>query len=242
MINFKQILASTGLISGAIIALSTGSAQAFSLQTGEDLGSCDFSQALSSCETDDGLRLTAGGQTDSPLLTTKTVGGITGVGVQDKGTNKEIGAGESILLEAINGPSFFEYIELSFLYQPEEYDDDVFEVAILETDKGIGTLTITGDNTAEYSFNGKTTILNALSPSTFGNGGSYRIDNPFGNIQVGQVKLTTPTTGENSKQHDYSLVAAKATQDVPEPGSAAAVLGLGLLVARRSFRKQGVKS
>ncbi|MGB3695290.1 MAG: hypothetical protein WA865_10395 [Spirulinaceae cyanobacterium] len=271
MISFKQILASTSLVTGAIISVSTGSAQAFSFQTGEDLGACDPlrqqvmtknapSPNLTTCETTDGFRLTAGfegnpgNETKSPLLAAKKVKNTIGLGVNfdkdlnsrdpgDYGTDGEIDAGEYITLEALKGPSIFDHIELSFLYQPGVHNDAVYEIALLETSQGkTGTLRITGNSTAEYLFNGKTTIINALSPSTHAGGGYYRINNPFGDIKVGQVKLSAPgKASDNSTQHDYSLVAAKATQ-VPEPGSAAAVLGLGLLVARCSRRKESANN
>ncbi len=271
MINFKQILASTSLVTGAVVSISTGSAQAFSFQTGEDLGGCNPlrqevidknapSTNLTSCETTDGFKLTAGfegnpgNETDSPLLAAKKVKDTIGLGVNfdkdlsssnpgDYGTDGEIDAGEYITLEATKGPSIFDYIELSFLYQPGVHNDAVYEIALLETSQGkTGTLRITGNNTAEYLFNGQTTIINALSSSTKNGGGYYRIDNPFGDIKVGQVKFTAPgNPSDNSTQHDYSLVAAKATQ-VPEPGSAAAVLGLGALFARRSRRKESVSN
>ena len=264
MINFKQILATTSLITGAMISFSAGSAQAFSFQTGEALGTCSPIQEkainrrapspdLTSCETDNGFKLTAGydenpgNRTDPALLVGKKVGGTVGVGVnfdrkRKYGVDGEIDAGEYISLEVTEGPSIFDYIELSFLYQPGVYSDRVFEVAILETDQGTGTLRVTGDDTAEYSFNGKTTIINALSSSLYRNGGYYRIDNPFGDIKVGQVKLTAAgNADDNNTQHDYSLVGAKTIAQVPEPGSAAAILGLGFLVARGSHRKKGVR-
>ena len=255
--NIKSNLLTASFIAGSALAFSAGSAQAFSFQTPSDLGTCANALPSLSCTTDDGFTITAGAldpaDPDEPLLVTKTVKGVTGIGVElgEEGSNSptgegvpdEIDADEYILLES-DKDKVFKYIELAFLFNPPAHGDEVKESAVLETAAGTGILTVLNDTQAEYSFNGgPAVIIDALSDSTKQGAGYYQILNPFGEAKVGSVKFLAAGDDPDAdhSQHDYSLVAAEALphHDIPEPATLGA-LGLvaGALAATRRGKKQ----
>lgn len=248
--NIKSNLLTASFIAGSALAFSAGSAQAFSFQTPSDLGDCAIANLpTDSCMTDDWFNISAGLDGDdsaNPVLVNKTVNGVTGIGVthdgneggSNEGVPGEVDAGEFIYLEAKDDDNIFKYIELAFLYQPGVFGDGVFEIAQLETDLGIGTLEVINDTQAEYTFNGNTTIVDAISDSTQQGGGYYRILNPFGNEVVTKVKFTAAgAPGDTHDGHDYALVAAKGHK-IPEPATLGA-LGVvaGALAATRRGKK-----
>ena len=265
MMNYKKSLTFIGLITSSALALSSNPAQAFSFNpasvgTSADLGTCvglggsfkGLSGAKTpSCKTADGFKLEAA--PTGKNLQGKEVGGIHGVGVSDKvyiptyvadPVHGEIDNGESIKLTLPNPGDVLKNIGLSFLYQPGVLADKVFEKAKIMTDTGLsGFLTVTGNTSATWSFNGG--AVTNLSPSTGNGGGYYNIDNPFGDAVFSFLTLTpfTYTTDAYGKaiqavstNSDFALAhATAAARSVPEP---TALAGLGLiggllLVSRR---------
>jgi hypothetical protein len=276
MMNYKKSLAFIALITSSALTLSSNPAQAFNFTT--EANTC--STAASSGYTNDGFKLTAGA-TDgrTAALACKTVadkgiiddnyeGKVTGIGVTTKGLTSanvnvkdevpgEIGIKEYIDLVFPNSkPGILKSLDLSFLYQPNEFGDKVFEIAAVSTDNsaltGQGTLRVTGNNSAVWSWLGGSQNITAKSNSTDGTksiqgGGWYSIDNPFGNTVLKSLRLTalpgsktsnTNTTDNKLSQYsnansDFSLVGAQL-KSVPEP-TAIAGLGLvgGLLLATR---------
>lgn len=256
--NFKQAVAFVGLVAGSTLALATAPAYAFDLNSGSNAGTCAplrtnyytgaYGQVLSnatlpSCTTNDTFTLTA----NQGNLQGKTVGGVKGVGITTdasdplKDTLGEIDNVEELSLTHATG-GIFDYIDLSFLYQPGVYADEVFEVAqIVANDGTTGLLKVTGNSTAQWVVGGVVQAVTALSNSVEGAGGSYRIANPFGNkfltgVTLKAVQQTAPDGSfvpANYKNADYSLVGAQL-KSVPEPTTLAGLsLVGGLLMASR---------
>jgi hypothetical protein len=277
IMNYKKSLAFIGLLTSSALALSSNPAQAFNFNT--EANTC--SAAALTGYTSDGFKLTAG-TTDgrTAALACKTVadkgnvddgykGNVTGIGVTASVKDQvpgEIGIKEYIDLEFPNSrPGILSSLDLSFLYQPDEFEDKVFEIAAVSTDNstltGQGTLRVTGNNSAVWSWLGGFQDIKAKSNSTDGNksiqgGGWYSINNPFGNTVLKSLRLTalpgsktsnTNTTdiklSEYSKANsDFSLVGAELKSvTVPEPTTLAG-LGLvgGLLLTTR--RRKAIQS
>ncbi len=253
MMNYKKSLAFIGLITSSI-ALSSNPAQAFNFTT--EANTCPT--AASKGYTNDGFQLLAGGT--KATLACKTVidkastddgyvGSVTGIGVN---SNNDKAPGEIGILEYIDvifpKVGILKSLDLSFLYQPGEFSDKVYEVAAVSTDQnkltGQGTLRVTGNNSAVWSWLGGSQNITAKSNSTDGNksiqgGGWYSINNPFDNIQLGKLTLKALPGSKTSNAYnpdgtvsllsnqnsDFALVGAKLAS-VPEP---TAIVGLGLV-------------
>lgn len=272
--NFKKAAGFVGLVASSVLAVSTSPAQAFNMNSTPTLGSCAaladpfftgaYSQQLSnattgSCTTADGFTLTASGG----VLQGKNVNGFKGVGVtSDPNTDPalaEIGFGESITMIVPGATGgMLGSIDLSTMYQPGVFSDEVFEVAeVVANLFGGGTLTgtlrITGNNTAVWNVAGLgivNQLVNAISPSTQNGGGAYSVSNPFANSVVSSL-LFRPTNGSSSAasyvpsnaglgsyatyfQNSDFTVSGATLKAVPEPTTLAG-LGIvgGLLVASR---------
>ncbi|NJL01239.1 MAG: PEP-CTERM sorting domain-containing protein [Spirulinaceae cyanobacterium RM2_2_10] len=232
----KAIL--SGLFASSALAVASAPAQAFNFTTGENVGACagiSYTDGLDTCTTADGFTLTVtqDGEDGSlgGFLSTKTVNGVTALGVfgdpsPNEGTLEEIDFGEEITA-TLETAQIIKYIDLAFLFQPGEFGDVVFEVAQLTVNGLIGTLAITGDNTAAWSFDGSDPVeLIALSESTEEGSGLYRILNPFGDLAVDAIAFSSvELAGDSFRFSDYSLAGIQAA-DVPEPGL---MLGLGVV-------------
>jgi len=244
------------LLAGSAIALSTASAQAasFTAQDAVNAGCVGQTNCTVSGFT---LDVTKAG-VDNPEITAKTEGGIQGLGIARDASNLSFtdpngdpSGGEIDLDEAFRvtfpAATILEQLQLSTLYQPGVFGDEVFEAAQITALDALGnltatvaTLTVQGDALA-ISTGG--TVAN-ISPSVEGSGGSYLISDLFGNLEIGGFVLEafSQTAGDGStpssfRNSDFTLTAVK-TADVPEPGSVAALLGMGLLglLARRRSR------
>lgn len=190
-------------------------------------------------------------------LTQKTVGGVLGIGVRD-GVNSDPSSGEidanEILRVGFGQPGkekalTLKALDLSFLYQPSVYNDNVFEVALVKADGGLGSgkLRVTGNTSAVWE-SAEGSVIN-LSPSIKNKGGSYEIVNPFGDTKIKGFSLTAvrvrsdnPTkecsTGKfcpaGAANSDFALSAVQ----VPEPTTAIGLGMVGLLaLARRRMTK-----
>ncbi|MCU0549027.1 MAG: PEP-CTERM sorting domain-containing protein [Leptolyngbya sp. Prado105] len=175
-------------------------------------------------------------------ITFKEVAGLGGLGVRN-GANSDPSSGEiefdEMLSVGFNNIGILKSLDLSFLYRPGVFNDQVFEVALVQADGGLGTgtLRVTGASSAIWSFAGGT--VTNLSLSSVGQGGSYRITNPFGDLEIAGFSLTavqqtasngsTPVGGRNS---DFTLSRVEVTK-VPEPTAMAGLGMFGLLAFAR---------
>lgn len=187
----------------------------------------------------------------APLITEKTIGGVTGIGIDSSKTkNGEKGQSEGeidideILKVGFKSAGVLKSLDLSFLYRPGVYNDDVFEVALVEANGGVksGTLTVTGKTSAVWSLGG---VVTNLAASSKDNGGSYRISDPFGDLKIAGFSLTAvanknakgaiPTGAKNS---DFALSRVEVTK-VPEPTT---ILGLGVVGLLAVSRRRSLKA
>jgi len=239
------------LTAAGFLALAISPAQAFNFTTGPLGGTCanlpSFPPLLSpgdpgttSCTTGDGFTIS----TNDGYLQTKTVNGVTGVGIS--GGSKDVVPAEINYPELLDldlpSPGVLASLDLGFLYQPGVFGDEVYEVAAATPDGGMkGTLTVTGDTTAIWSLG--STVVN-LSASTNDGGGWYSVENPFGNKVITGLKLKqlpgvdqngnviTTLPRNNPANSDFALVGAKKA---PEPTTFAglALVGAVLMASRR---------
>ncbi len=249
---FQRASACMGLVASSLIAANAPAhAAAF---TTADAGQACFAQTT--CTVNNFFTITA--QKDgvaNPQITYKTVGGVLGFGVAADANNLaadqsygEIDDDESLSV-GFKSIQKVTALDLSFLYQPGVYGDQVYEMA-LATPLGSslrGLLTVTGDTTATWSFNGTTSAASVknLSPSIEGKAGEYEISNPFGDMLVSGFSLTpnlnaiqgTSTVAKGASNSDFALVGAQ-TASVPEPGAAGAIVGVGAMAGLRLRRRR----
>jgi len=226
---------------GSVAAIAAP-ANAFNFTTGTNLGECGdipleqlsnnsevSISTTTSCTTADGITLS----TDTGVLSLKEVNGTKGVGIYDdlhpNGSLQEIDYGEHLMLSTA-GPSIWKYIDISFLYQEGAFGDVVDEVAKISAGEKMGTLSIIDEDTAEWSLGG---IVEMLSKSDSTGGGSYRIHNPFGDMEVSKVTLTSNQDG-NYIYSDFGVSGAEA-MPVPEPS---VLLGIAMLGGVGALRRR----
>jgi len=237
------------LTAAGVLALATSPAQAFNLTTDPTTvgGTCQNTllpvpgTGQISCTTGDGFTIS----TTDGYLATKTLNRVTGVGISGGSHDvvpAEVNNGELLKL-ALLSPGVLGSLDFSFLYHgttsdPGAFSDRVFEVLAATPDGGMqGTLRVTGDNTAVWSFPGAigSTVV-TKSDSTITGGGWYSVLNPFGNNPISYLTMTAvpqPGVPANSPANsDFALVGAEKT---PEPTTFAglALVGAVLIASRR---------
>lgn len=177
----------------------------------------------------------------SAALGTKTINGITAVGVTGGASGNEIDIGEQMTASFSSG-LFVGNVQLAYLYDGPEYND-VNEVARLTATLAGGgtlssTLTAVGTTSAIASM-GSASIVGGQNADSVG-AALWSWDNPFGNALVTSIKFEALTgvaadgCSFCTNQSDYSLYSVTAA--VPEPGSAALlVAGMAMMgfIARR---------
>lgn len=252
--NFKTASACVSLIASSVLAVSTAPAFAGSFNFTKNPGTCAGGAASL---TLNGFQLIAnGGQlecktvVDNSLADDGFAGPVTGIGVTGNPDDVpgEIGPNpiESIDL-ILPSQGVLKSLDLSFLYQPGVFSDEVFEVMAAIPDTAAsqqGTLKITGNQTAVWTWGNVSQTIQANSsstdgsaPGTFVGGGWYSILNPFNGLSLNKVTLLpVPQEGPNPRSFrnsEFALVGAevetsRVPERVPEPATLA---GLGLVAA-----------
>jgi PEP-CTERM motif len=171
----------------------------------------------------------------SAALDTKTINGITAVGVVGGASGNEIDIGEN-MTASFSAGVVVGNVHLAFLYDGPEYND-VNEVAQLTASLlGGGTLSATltaiGATSASASA-GSASIVGGQDADSVG-AALWSWDNPFGNALVTSIKFESipgvPAAGCTfcTNQSDYSVYSLTAA--VPEPGTYALMAaGLGVM-------------
>lgn len=180
--------------------------------------------------------------TSSGALTTKTVGGVKGIGVSGGYVSDEIdGSGEWVKF-TFTPDQIVDYFTLGHLYAKGNYGDKINEQAIVL--EGISGEIVTG--ILSVNSNGLTAVWNmgegygtvsTISAGLEGSGGAFKVSNPFGDL--GMKSITFSANSYSSAGSDYSIVAL-STSDVPEPGlislfgmSILALSGVGFIRRRK---------
>lgn len=248
LMKLKQASTIVGLLASSALAFSVAPAHAASFTAADGVAAGCVGQT--SCVVNDFFTLTAG--PGAKEITQKTEGGVLGLGVAqdaDKLNFKKGGdqsGGEidvdEVLTVAFAKTSILDFLDLSFLYRPGVYADRVFEIALVDVLGSAmqGMLTVTGQTSATWSLGG--TVTN-LSPSKKGSGGSYRIDNPFGDMKIAGFSLFPKDNSNVASFHDsdFSLSAVGATA-VPEPATVVGLLGVAALGKFGLRRKKAQKA
>lgn len=178
----------------------------------------------------------------SAALGTKTINGITAVGVSGGGAGNEIDIGEQMTASFSSGLHVGD-IQLAFLYDGPEYND-VNEIAQLTATLFgggtlVSTLTAVGTTTSIASM-GTASIVGGQDADNVG-AALWSWSNPFGNALVTSVTFEAmpgvPDGGCTycDNQSDYSVYSLTAA--VPEPGTYALMIAglasMGFIARRR---------
>ncbi|WP_022662549.1 hypothetical protein [Paucidesulfovibrio longus] len=161
-------------------------------------------------------------------LATKTVAGITGLGVSG-GVTGEIGLGQSITI-SFDQAQYVNSLSLAQLYTAGNYSDGADEVAAITVLGGFGsrTFTLTASEATSATWTGFGSVLN-LDPAVNNSGALWQLINPFGDLAISSIVLSAADSlaGAGSTNSDYGFHSMETTA-TPIPG-AVWLLGSGLL-------------
>jgi hypothetical protein len=172
-------------------------------------------------------------------FTKATSGGINPtqyIGVSGGAVANEVDRSQKITLGFADSGAVISEIVLGMIFLEGEAGDKKNEAVQLQTlgggcNVGLAACILSASGTSAVWRGASVGIGNVLSPATGGNGGIFKITNPFGSDLINQLHfmpfLTSLSTTANNS--DFGLVSITyTTTAIPEPGTLALV-GLGML-------------
>ena len=205
---------------------------AFSVSTSVNINASGITSGSSSASFLGSTLVSLGGS----FTTTSTTGILpsTLIGVSGGAVADEIDiSGEKITLSFGSTGAVVNQITLGLLFLKGVAGDVINEAAQLQTNGG--TACASGNAFCILSATGvwRGALLPAsatLSPATAGNGGIFKITNPFGTELINSIDfMPWAISGAGATNSDFGLVSVTyTTTAVPEPGTLALV-GLGML-------------
>ena len=139
-------------------------------------------------------------------LATKTVAGITGLGVSG-GVTGEIGLGQSITI-SFDQAQYVNSLSLAQLYTAGNYSDGADEVAAITIlgDFGSQTFTLTASEATSATWTGFGSVIN-LDPAVNNSGALWQLINPFGDLAISSIVLSAADSlaGAGSTNSDYGF-------------------------------------
>jgi hypothetical protein len=223
----KQVVALAALFLMAVIAAPQATAATISAG--------DFATGVaSSTLTIDGTAYTLSAVGGTGALGTKTVAGVTGIGVNGGPAGAEVDFGEALTL-TVSQPVIFSYIDIAFLYANGNMGDLVNETSVYNWVVGSAVLSVTGPTTATLT--GSPGTVTNLSPGDNSGAGLWRIILPFGEgLPVDSISMQIVCVAGvdcNSSNSDFALAGFQTRSEVPEPLTLSLVgvslVGLALL-------------
>jgi hypothetical protein len=162
------------------------------------------------------------------------------IGVSGGAVANELDGSQKLTIAFSGGGAVVSEMVLGMLFLNGQAGDKANEAANAQTlggtscSVGIANCILS----ASGVWRGSTTGVQNLSPATGGNGGIFRITNPFGSEVISQIQLVPwLISGTGAANSDFGLVSLTYTPvaPIPEPGTLMLVsLGmLGLVVAGR---------
>lgn len=156
--------------------------------------------------------------------------GVGFIGVSGGGAGTEIDQGQSLVVN-FTTPQVFSSLTFGLLYDGDEFGD-TYEIAGATIDGSSFLYTLTALTATTGAWNAAGSIVTNLSPAQYGGGGVWAVSNPFGSMAVSTLTLSPVASRGGS---DFGLVAfsthdtSKVKTDVPDAGSTAAMLALGVI-------------
>jgi hypothetical protein len=167
-------------------------------------------------------------------LVVDTVYGYTYLGINGGMGGTEIGVDEKLTIGLSQAMKVIS-ITIGLLYDGPEFDDNGEIAAFLKNDAGTAfKLTATGATTATWTGFAGATVTNISPASGGGNGGVWKITNPFENESMSSLGVYPLSTNPDGNDSDFGLVAF----EIPDSGATLGLLGLSLISVAFIRRKR----